>query len=131
MDKDKSKKLQRQCKQPKTPAAKVKKLIKKNKARMLSIAVAITVGSSLTACSPPNNDSYYRQGTYGNAPPSSSSSQGSKGQTTGYGSGSHYYGSYYYGRGSTFKNGSWGTADQSIGHSTGTGTGGGTYGIGG
>lgn len=99
---------------PQAAAHKVKKLVKKNKARMLSIAVAVAVGSSLTACTH-NDDSYYRQGTYQTN--SSSSSAGTAGHSS-YGGGAHYYGSYYYGRGASYRSGSWGATGESIGHST-------------
>jgi uncharacterized membrane protein len=119
---EKGKNLQKQNKQAKTVSAKAKKLVKQNKAKMLSVAVAIAVGSHLTACSSANDASYYRQKANTNIASSSASSQVSGS----YGGGGHYYGSYYYGRGSTYRSGSWGTA-ATIGHSTGTDNGGGTH----
>lgn len=127
MNKCKSKKLQEKKKQPKTAAAKVKKFVKQNKAKMLSIAVAIAVGSHFTACSSDNDASYYRQKANGYTATSSTSSQIS-GNRSIHGGGSHYYGSYYYGRGSTYRSGSWGsTTNATIGHSNGDGAGGGTH----
>lgn len=113
---------------PEKPVSKtkeIKKIIKYNKAKALSIAVAITVGTSLTACTSKSDESYYLPGTYGNSSSSSQQSGGHSGYTGGY----HHYGSYYYSRGATYKSGSWGSDGSVIGHSYSGG--GGTYGVGG
>ena len=111
----------------KTKAAEVKKLIKRNKTKALSVAVAITVGTALSGCSSGHDDSYYLPGTYQDT--TSSASSQSNGTAHYSGGGGHYYGSYYYGRGSTYRSGSWGDGNVTIGR--GTGGGGGTNGIGG
>jgi hypothetical protein len=93
----------------------VKDMLKQNKKKALSLAVAITVGTFFTAgCSNVNktDESSYLVGSSSRdfsqsspAEPSGSNGSGSYG-------GFHYFGggSYYYGRGATYRQGSWGSS---------------------
>ena len=96
----------------------VKDMLKNNKKRALSVAVAITVGSLFTSCSNLNvpEDSTYLVGDS-----SRDFSQSSPAEPTGYtnssGSARGFYyfggGSYFYGRGATYRQGSWGSSPKS------------------
>lgn len=125
MSKNTTKKTQTagQANQP-TAKTKIKRLVKDNKSRVLSVAVALAVGTALTSCTR-NEDSYYRQGAY------TGTSSEVDGSYNNYSGGYHYFGSYYYGRGANYRSGSWGTAGDGSyiggGYST---HGGGTDGIG-
>lgn len=111
----------------------VKEMLKKSKKGALSLAVAFTVSSALTGCNnlTKREDTSYLVGN-GTGDFSNNQSSSSGSYNGGSGTGHHYYGgSYYYGRGATYRGGSWGTAPTTV-STVKSGFGGGSYkGIGG
>lgn len=84
----------------------VKKMLKKNNAMALGVAVAFTVSSVLTGCSPKKESFNVPNEYVQNGEPTSSPSGG-------YARGVHG-GSYYFSRGSSYRGGSWGSGFNSF-----------------